>query len=183
MVPALFVINLLNMHLTSTFCNPTGELLGNSFPPPDVQIIMGTQYTKTEQMVMPLIPGSPQGYLPYVGWFQVQRCCIQFQKQNRLILHKFQPVPTWRASSYLMSESGDETLRGVVLFHQFSPSHFIQVTVNLTGMPPGKHAIHIHSFGDISRGCQSTGTHMPSNFVRSFNESFFLRIFHWSHLF
>ncbi|CAD7078393.1 unnamed protein product [Hermetia illucens] len=140
MVPALFVINLLNMHLTSTFCNPTGELLGNSFPPPDVQIIMGTQYTKTEQMVMPLIPGSPQGYLPY-------------------------PVPTWRASAYLMSESGDETLRGVVLFHQFSPSHFIQVTVNLTGMPPGKHAIHIHSFGDISRGCQSTGTHMPSNFV------------------
>lgn len=33
------------------------------------------------------------------------------------------------------------------------------MNINATGLMEGKHAIHIHAFGDIEKGCNSTGPH------------------------
>lgn len=32
-------------------------------------------------------------------------------------------------------------------------------------MPPGKHALNIHTYGDLSEGCKSTGYQLPGNFL------------------
>lgn len=36
-------------------------------------------------------------------------------------------------------------------------------------MPPGKHAVHIHAYGDMKEGCKSTGPHVKNVLVNIFN--------------
>ncbi|KAI8145697.1 Cu,Zn superoxide dismutase [Fennellomyces sp. T-0311] len=33
------------------------------------------------------------------------------------------------------------------------------IYANLTGVPPGKHGLHVHQIGDLSQGCASLGGH------------------------
>lgn len=54
---------------------------------------------------------------------------------------------------------------GMISFQQLPYSSDIKVTINVTGLTPGKHALHIHTFGDVSDGCKSTGGQFPNNFV------------------
>lgn len=49
---------------------------------------------------------------------------------------------------------------GEVSFRQMSPVNPILVTINVTGIMPGKHAVHVHAFGDMRDGCRSTGPHL-----------------------
>uniref|UniRef100_A0A0K8R8A0 Superoxide dismutase [Cu-Zn] n=1 Tax=Ixodes ricinus TaxID=34613 RepID=A0A0K8R8A0_IXORI len=35
----------------------------------------------------------------------------------------------------------------------------VEVTVNVTGLPPGSHGFHVHQYGDITKGCASAGGH------------------------
>jgi len=50
-------------------------------------------------------------------------------------------------------------VKGVVCFSQ-QPKGLIRITVQLEGVPPGKHGMHIHQFGDISgTACAATGPH------------------------
>lgn len=39
------------------------------------------------------------------------------------------------------------------------------MSVNISGLKPGKHAIHVHAFGDLSEGCKSTGPHFRHSIV------------------
>lgn len=54
---------------------------------------------------------------------------------------------------------------GTVSFSQVSPLHPVMVTIALQGFKPCQtHAVHIHEYGDLTRGCMSTGKHLnPSN--------------------
>lgn len=73
---------------------------------------------------------------------------------------KFQPPePTWKAWSILWAGEGDGKL-GEVSFRQISPVNPLLVNINATGLPPGKHAVHIHAYGDMREGCKSTGPHV-----------------------
>ena len=48
----------------------------------------------------------------------------------------------------------------VIEFIQGNPSGFVTVKGVVKGMPPGKHGLHIHEFGDLSGpGCLSAGGH------------------------
>lgn len=73
---------------------------------------------------------------------------------------QLQPAePTWKASALLIADEGDGK-HGMVSFRQVSPFNPILVNINATGLPKGKHAVHIHAFGDIKEGCKSTGPHV-----------------------
>lgn len=64
-----------------------------------------------------------------------------------------------------MGEGDAAAAAGMISFQQLPYNSDIRVTINMTGLPPGKHALHIHTFGDISDGCKSTGGQFPNNFV------------------
>lgn len=55
---------------------------------------------------------------------------------------------------------------GEVSFRQNSPVNPLLVNVNVTGLPKGRHAVHVHAFGDIREGCKSTGPHIRGILVR-----------------
>lgn len=57
---------------------------------------------------------------------------------------------------------------GEVSFRQISPVNPVLVNINATALPPGKHAVHIHAFGDMREGCKSTGPHVRGILVRLF---------------
>ncbi|KAL7047033.1 hypothetical protein ACKWTF_002768 [Chironomus riparius] len=83
------------------------------------------------------------------------------------------PEPSWKASATLTSgnteadaEAEDSgSVSGEITFKQWNFNAPIQVYVNITGLKPGKHALHIHAFGDISDGCKSTGPHFRHSIV------------------
>lgn len=58
----------------------------------------------------------------------------------------------------------DNKVKGMVTFEQWS-GNYIKVTVNATGVLSGKHALHIHAFGDVTNSCKSTGYQLPGNFL------------------
>ncbi|XP_029835596.3 LOW QUALITY PROTEIN: superoxide dismutase [Cu-Zn], chloroplastic [Ixodes scapularis] len=55
-------------------------------------------------------------------------------------------------------------ISGIVRFVQTS-NWSVEVTVNVTGLPPGSHGFHIHQYGDISKGCASAGGHYNPLFM------------------
>lgn len=55
-------------------------------------------------------------------------------------------------------------VNGAVEFEQKCPCAPVHVRINLTGPAGQTHAIHIHEFGDLRRGCDSLGAHYnPTN--------------------
>ncbi|XP_056156159.1 extracellular superoxide dismutase [Lampris incognitus] len=57
---------------------------------------------------------------------------------------------------------GPPHIYGQVLFKQLYPDGQLQVLVNLRGLPAREsvmRAIHIHQFGDLSKGCGTAGPH------------------------
>lgn len=53
-------------------------------------------------------------------------------------------------------------ISGKILF--FQPEKDMQTLINieLNGVKPGKHGLHIHQWGDKSNGCQSMGAHFDT---------------------
>ncbi|KAG6503314.1 hypothetical protein ZIOFF_035625 [Zingiber officinale] len=48
---------------------------------------------------------------------------------------------------------------GSLLFIQDAFTGYTHVRGRITGLTPGLHGFHIHSFGDTTNGCNSTGPH------------------------
>lgn len=55
-----------------------------------------------------------------------------------------------------------------ITFQQFPFRHDITVMLNGTGLPVGKHALHIHSYGDLGNECRNTGGQFRHTFVIEF---------------
>uniref|UniRef100_A0A0E9XTS9 Superoxide dismutase [Cu-Zn] n=1 Tax=Anguilla anguilla TaxID=7936 RepID=A0A0E9XTS9_ANGAN len=79
-------------------------------------------------------------------------------------------VPDFNGTQYAVCEmrpssllpEGQLQIYGQVLFRQVHPKDALQVMINLQGFPSKddqSRAIHIHEFGDLSSGCDSTGGH------------------------
>lgn len=56
-------------------------------------------------------------------------------------------------------------MSGEITFKQWNLNAPVQVYANISNLKPGKHAIHIHAFGDISEGCKSTGPHFRHSII------------------
>ncbi|XP_037560209.1 superoxide dismutase [Cu-Zn]-like [Dermacentor silvarum] len=52
---------------------------------------------------------------------------------------------------------------GYVSFHQDLDGKNVTVHGNITNLPQGKHGFHVHEYGDLSKGCSSTGSHYNPN--------------------
>ncbi|XP_063703719.1 uncharacterized protein LOC134833351 [Culicoides brevitarsis] len=74
------------------------------------------------------------------------------------------PEAGWRVSSVLVGSNPDAAVNGLITFKQYDPVHVL-VNVTAMGLPPGRHAVHIHAFGDLTNGCASTGPHFRSNLI------------------
>jgi Cu-Zn family superoxide dismutase len=48
---------------------------------------------------------------------------------------------------------------GTVYFTQDTPDSPTMIRANISGLSHGKHGLHIHTFGDLTDGCTSTGSH------------------------
>lgn len=88
-------------------------------------------------------------------------------RSNSMVFVKMcqSPEPNWKAWSMLWAGEGDAK-NGEASFRQIGPVNPVLVNINATGLPPGKHAIHIHAFGDMRQGCKSTGPHVRGVLVR-----------------
>lgn len=75
------------------------------------------------------------------------------------------PEPTWKASATLSSDNPEQSMTGEITFKQWNINAPILVSMNISGLPAGKHSVHIHAFGDVSDGCKSTGPHFRSSII------------------
>jgi superoxide dismutase, Cu-Zn family len=94
---------------------------------------------------------------------------IEMSENLLKLENNLKPEPSWKASATLVSGNDDPEqgggASGDITFKQWGLNSPIQVNVNITGLKPGKHAIHIHAFGDLSDGCKSTGPHFRHSIV------------------
>uniref|UniRef100_A0A0D3FFJ2 superoxide dismutase n=1 Tax=Oryza barthii TaxID=65489 RepID=A0A0D3FFJ2_9ORYZ len=59
---------------------------------------------------------------------------------------------------------GNSAVAGALHFFQDPSTGYTEVRGRVTGLAPGLHGFHIHSFGDTTNGCNSTGPHFnPHN--------------------
>ncbi|KAM0937587.1 putative superoxide dismutase [Dioscorea sansibarensis] len=56
-------------------------------------------------------------------------------------------------------DSDNSAVRGSLQFIQDNATGFTHVIGKITGLKPGPHGFHIHSYGDTTNGCNSTGPH------------------------
>lgn len=75
------------------------------------------------------------------------------------------PEPTWKASATLTSDNAEQSVTGEINFKQWNVNSPVLIAINITGLPKGKHSVHIHAFGDVTDGCKSTGPHFRSSII------------------
>lgn len=64
------------------------------------------------------------------------------------------PLPLQAIAFFNTSE-----IAGEVLFTQETPKSLTHIQMNIKGPSNTTHGIHVHQFGDLSNGCESTGEH------------------------
>lgn len=94
---------------------------------------------------------------------QVQQPQYEFVEVIPVAHTPIQPEPSWKVSAAL--SNGETAVMGMITFTQLQPDLPTIVNINSTGLSPGSHSVHVHSFGDITEGCKSTGPHFLSGFV------------------
>jgi superoxide dismutase, Cu-Zn family len=60
-------------------------------------------------------------------------------------------------ATFLPTKNSD--ISGVITFEQNSYENHTTIYGYINGLKPGKHGIHIHTFGDLSGGCITVGDH------------------------
>jgi superoxide dismutase, Cu-Zn family len=60
----------------------------------------------------------------------------------------------------LPADKTDSGVRGLVTFSQIRGNNSVVVIkASITGLKPGPHGFHIHTLGDLSKGCMTAGGH------------------------
>ncbi|XP_043556649.1 superoxide dismutase [Cu-Zn]-like isoform X2 [Chiloscyllium plagiosum] len=54
---------------------------------------------------------------------------------------------------------GPSSATGTICLRTAEGGHSTCINGEITGLTPGKHGFHVHTFGDISKGCGSAGPH------------------------
>lgn len=141
--------------------------------PDDVELINNDEASATGKLAMPFNNRIYQSYPVVLLDPQLVRprgaAVAMFFRQMRSRLanqvtttcsNLLQQRPAFRASATLFGDNAEAGPMGTVVFAQHPLGSPLMVTINATGMPPGKHAVHIHAFGDLKEGCKSTGPHL-----------------------
>nr|XP_016996624.2 superoxide dismutase [Cu-Zn], chloroplastic [Drosophila takahashii] len=123
-----------------------------------IKVVSGTKVKRYERLTVPL--GGPVGIPGPAGLLGPL-----LPPQPSYLGYSYQLVPQWQAGAKLVGDGEGASVAGMISFIQLPYNSDIKVTINVTGLPPGKHALHIHTFGDLSDGCKSTGGQFPNNFL------------------
>ncbi|KAI0225630.1 Superoxide dismutase [Cu-Zn] [Lamellibrachia satsuma] len=59
----------------------------------------------------------------------------------------------------VMDSQSTGPVKGTITFTQEGADTLVQLKGEITGLTPGKHAFHVHEFGDNTNGCTSAGGH------------------------
>ena len=60
----------------------------------------------------------------------------------------------------LLQGDGESAVKGEIVFVQrHPPVGPVTIRGNITGLPAGKHGLHIHQAGDMRQGCEKLGQH------------------------
>ncbi|XP_032577163.1 superoxide dismutase [Cu-Zn], chloroplastic isoform X2 [Drosophila sechellia] len=122
-----------------------------------IKVVSGTKVKRYERLTVPL--GGPVGIPGAAGLLG------PLLPPQPAYLGYTYLVPQWQAGAKLMGDGEGAGVAGMISFVQLPYNSDIKVTINVTGLPAGKHALHIHTFGDLSDGCKSTGGQFPNNFL------------------
>ncbi|XP_075145574.1 sodesque isoform X2 [Haematobia irritans] len=115
-----------------------------STPDEQVKIISGTKVKRFERLTVPIGGGNYNLVHPHPSYLGLAYV-----------------APHWQAGAKLSGEGID----GLMTFQQLPYNNDVKVTLNATGIPAGKHALHIHTYGDLTDGCTSTGGQFANNFL------------------
>ncbi|KAH8383777.1 hypothetical protein KR009_010462 [Drosophila setifemur] len=123
-----------------------------------IKVVSGTKVKRYERLTVPL--GGPAGFPGAAGLLGPL-----LPPQPAYLAYTYQFVPQWQAAAKLIGDGEAAGVAGMISFQQLPYNQDIKIMINVTGLPPGKHALHIHTFGDTSEGCKSTGGQFPNNFL------------------
>ncbi|XP_075145573.1 sodesque isoform X1 [Haematobia irritans] len=141
-----------------------------STPDEQVKIISGTKVKRFERLTVPIGGGNYNLVHPhpsYLGLAYVRTPLVYFPKLREYFVthwplyYPARVAPHWQAGAKLSGEGID----GLMTFQQLPYNNDVKVTLNATGIPAGKHALHIHTYGDLTDGCTSTGGQFANNFL------------------
>ncbi|ALC47473.1 CG5948 [Drosophila busckii] len=133
----------------------------NLTPNDDVKVVSGTKVKRYERLTVPLGGLGPAAVIG--GGLGAGLLSPLIHPQPAYLGYAY--LPQWQAGAKMMGDGDSSGAMGMVTFQQLPYNSDIKVTINMTGLPPGKHALHIHTFGDLSEGCKSTGGQFPNNFL------------------
>ncbi|KAM7360616.1 sodesque isoform 1-T1 [Cochliomyia hominivorax] len=168
----ILIINNLNDHsiagqsILERF-RPTSNISAAGSGDEQVKIVSGTKVKRFERFTVPLggavnllQPHQPSFYYvrPHLGYFNNFR---NYFVTGWPYYYPIRVTPQWQAGAKIMGEG----IEGMITFQQLPYNNDIKVTLNATGIPAGKHALHIHTYGDLADGCKSTGGQFPNNFL------------------
>ncbi|KAF7637779.1 Superoxide dismutase [Cu-Zn] [Meloidogyne graminicola] len=64
----------------------------------------------------------------------------------------------------VLNGDADKNVKGTIRFRQEKEGSPTRIEGEITGLSPGLHGSHVHSYGDLSNGCVSAGPHYnPTN--------------------
>jgi len=94
--------------------------------------------------------------------FMIGRSYARFNSRQAILNKKVeeqndnQPV---QAVCVITGEPSFKNVSGIVRFSQLPRSSNVTIEAEITGLTKGKHGIHIHEYGDLTKGCASAGAH------------------------
>ncbi|KAL6089492.1 hypothetical protein STEG23_001258 [Scotinomys teguina] len=92
---------------------------------------------------------------------KVQEIWLELGRRQEVDATEMHAVCQMQPSASLASDQPRVT--GLVVFHQLSPGARLEAYFDLEGFPAepnaSSRAIHVHQFGDLTQGCESTGPH------------------------
>lgn len=59
----------------------------------------------------------------------------------------------------VLTHNSKKSMKGIVRFEQKNKDSDVEITLDLSGFPPGYHGFHIHEAGDLTEGCSSACAH------------------------
>ncbi|OQV13576.1 putative Superoxide dismutase (Cu-Zn) [Hypsibius exemplaris] len=144
---------------SSTFCNPTWDsetMDDNDYSESGMPVTDPPTTTTTTTTEAPTTTSTIPQPTRASAWFAIPESAFPFP-----LIPANGPI---RAIAVL---EGSTTVKGLVVFDQKAPNEPVIISARITGLEPnGERGLHVHSSGDLSKGCETASSHFnPFNLI------------------